>query len=267
MNERMAGPIRLRDWGGPGPRVLFTHGMAAHSHWWDSTIERLRGVVHAAALDFRGHGDSEWREDGVYTAQTWVDDIENARWALGWDRFVLCGHSMGARMALEYAEQQAPRLRGVAAVDFLPEINASRASRFTRARGRPQPVYPTQDDAVSRFRLEPGGTVLGPEPLRELGLRSVRPFADGWSWKFDWRCLNHYRMSPVWPQLSVIPVPALLVRGERSEIISPADLERVRADMPKARALEVAGAHHHVPLDRPDEMAQALRTFLAELPA
>ncbi|MDE2143962.1 MAG: alpha/beta hydrolase [Elusimicrobia bacterium] len=260
-----AGPVHLRDWGGSGAPVLLLHGMAAHSHWWDGVAPRWNGSLRAAAVEFRGHGDSDWSETGVYSADLWLEDIETARRALGWERFILCGHSMGARMALNYAERHPGRLRGVAAVDFLPELRADRPSRFSRAGGRPQPVYPTQDDAVARFRLEPGGTTMAPEEMRRLGQESVRPSGAGWSWKFDWRCLS-IPITPVWPQLSAIRVPAMVARGSLSELIGPEDFRRVAAEVNAVSAVTIEGAHHHVPLDKPVELAQAVADFAADLP-
>jgi pimeloyl-ACP methyl ester carboxylesterase len=266
VTQTKAGPIQVRDWGGPGAPILLLHGMAAHSHWWDLVAPLWRGTLHAAALDFRGHGDSDWASDGGYTADLWIEDIETARKALGWDRFILCGHSMGGRMALNYAERHPDRLRGVAAVDFLPEIRSNRPSRFSRASGRPQPVYPSQEDAVARFRLEPGGTSMEPAAVRKLGLESVRARGEGWSWKFDWRCLS-LPIPPVWPQLAAIRVPALVVRGGLSALITPEDFARVAADVRASAAVTIPGAHHHVPLDKPAELAAAVAEFAASLPA
>lgn len=263
---RKAGPLFIRDWGGAGAPLLLAHGMAANTHWWDRTIPHLKESFHAAAFDFRGHGDSDWNEDGVYTSETWIDDVEAARAALGWDRFTLCGHSMGARITLEYAARHPGRLRGLIAVDFLPEVVAGKNSRFSRARGRPQPVYPDQEKMVERFRLEPDGTELGDEDMRALGRHGVRPSGDGFTWKFDWRSLTHYRLEPVWPQLEAVRVPALVVRGELSTIISREDLARVARELRGARSLEIAGAHHHVPLDKPAELARAVADFAASLP-
>ncbi|MFI5347761.1 MAG: alpha/beta fold hydrolase [Elusimicrobiota bacterium] len=259
-----AGPLQLRDWGGEGAPILLVHGMAAHSHWWDTVVPHWSGTLRAAALDFRGHGDSDWAEGGTYSAGLWLEDIETARKALGWERFILCGHSMGARMALNYAERHPGRLRGVAAVDFLTEIHSDRPSRFSRASGRPQPVYPTEDDAVARFRLEPGGTALTPEEMRRLGMESVRPSGAGWTWKFDWRCLS-IPIPPVWPQLAAISVPAMVARGELSDLIGPVDFARVAADLRAVSAVTIEGAHHHVPLDRPAELARAVADFAAGL--
>lgn len=261
-----SGPLHLTDWGGSGVPILLTHGMAAHSHWWDAVAPRLGSAFHAAALDFRGHGESDWTEDGRYTADLWISDIETARRALGWDRFVLCGHSMGARMALAYAERHPDRLRGVAAVDFLAELKTDRPSRFSRASGRPQPVYATQDDAVARFRLEPGGTTMPPEQMRALGRASVRPSGAGWTWKFDWRALS-IPIPPVWPQLAAIRVPAMVARGSLSDLIGPEDFARVASEVRAVSAVVIPGAHHHVPLDKPAELADAVAAFAADLPA
>lgn len=260
MTERKAGAVSIRDWGGSGAPALLAHGMAAHSHWWDRVVPRWEGALHAVALDFRGHGDSDWLSDGVYGAEAWIEDIETTRRALGWERFVLCGHSMGARVALGYAERHPERLRGVVAVDFLPEVRPG-SGRFARLLRRSQPRYATEDDAVARFRLEPDGTALTPEEVRALGRQGVRATSDGgWSWKFDWRCLSA-RPAPVWPQLPRIRVPALLVRGELTTLVSREDFARMAAALPGARALEIAGAHHHVPLDRPAELAAAIAAF------
>jgi pimeloyl-ACP methyl ester carboxylesterase len=261
-----AGPVHLRDWGGSGHPILLLHGMAAHTHWWDDVVQLWTGRLRAAAVDFRGHGDSERTPDGFYSAELWVEDIETARKALGWERFILCGHSMGARIALTYAQRHPERLRGVAAVDFLPEVRADRPSRFKRASGRLQPVYLSEDDILSRFRLEPGGTSMSPEKVRALGREGVRREGEGWTWKFDWRCLS-LPIPPVWPQLPEIRVPALMVRGELSAIIGPEDFARVLRETPGSRGVTIAGAHHHVPLDKPGELAAAVAEFAADLPA
>jgi pimeloyl-ACP methyl ester carboxylesterase len=260
-----AGPLQIRDWGGPGANVLLLHGMAANTHWWDDVVPLWNGRLRAAALDFRGHGDSERTPDGAYTTDLWVDDVETARRALGWDRFILCGHSMGARIALTFAQRHPERLRAVAAVDFLPEVRADRPSRFKRASGRPQPVYNSEDDILSRFRLEPGGTSMTAEKIRALGREGVRREGDGWTWKFDWRCLS-IPIPPVWPQLPEIRVPSLMVRGSLSAIIGPEDFERVTRETAGSRGVTIEGAQHHVPLDKPAELAAAVAEFAASLP-
>ncbi len=266
MTSQKAGPVHLRDWGGPGVPLLLTHGMAAHTHWWDAVAPLWKGVFHAAALDFRGHGDSDWLEGGPYISASWVEDIETARNALGWERFVLVGHSMGARIALDYAERHGPRLRGVCAIDFLPEFYASRERRYEKTRALAQPVYDNEEVMLAKFRLQPPGTLLDAKGLRELGRHGVRHTPRGWSWKFDWRSFA-FPYGPVWPQLANISVATMIMRGEHSTVMPRAAFDRVVAGLPSGRGVEIAGAHHHVPLDKPAELAAAVAAWAAALPA
>jgi pimeloyl-ACP methyl ester carboxylesterase len=262
--SRKAGAVHLRDWGGPGLPVLLTHGMAANTHWWDSVVPRWKGVFHAAALDFRGHGDSEWLADEAYTSRVWVEDIERAREALGWERFILVGHSMGARIALDYAERHGDRLRGVCAIDFLPEFYASRERKFSKTRARAQPVYDNEEIMLAKFRLQPPGTLLDEAGLRELGRHGVRQTPLGWSWKFDWRSFS-FPYGPVWEQLPKIAPDALIVRGEHSTVMTREAMDKVVSGLPRGRGLEIAGAHHHIPLDKPAELAAAVASWAATL--
>jgi pimeloyl-ACP methyl ester carboxylesterase len=250
--------LHLAAWDGEGPPVLLVHGMGAHAGWWGEVGSRLAEKARPVALDLSGHGDSGWRDDGHYSGVVWSSDIEDARHALGWDRFLLCGHSLGARVALEYAAAHPERLSALALVDFLPEF---RGTRFSRARSHPQPFYGSEEEVVRRFRLQPDGTVLRGEALEALGRGSVKKTGLGWTWKYDWRAFK-YRYEPVWQTLGRVRAPTLVVRGEHSRVMSAEDMQRVAAGVRGARALELAGAHHHVPLDAPDALADALAELL-----
>ncbi|MDD5304180.1 MAG: alpha/beta hydrolase [Elusimicrobia bacterium] len=266
MTSRKVGAIHLREWGGPGVPLLLLHGMAAHTHWWDPVVPAWKGTFHVAALDFRGHGDSDWLEGEAYESARWVEDIETARKAMGWERFILVGHSMGARIALDYAERHGDRLRGVAAIDFLPEFYESRSRSHETVRSRPQPVYDTEETMLAKFRLQPPGTLLDEAGLRELGRHGVRRGPLGWSWKFDWRSFS-FPYGPIWEQLPGIAVDALIVRGEHSTVMPREIMDKVVALLPRGRGVEIAGAHHHIPLDKPEELAAAVSAWAASLPA
>lgn len=262
MTSRRAGPVHLRAFGGAGAPVLLTHGMAAHTHWWDPVVPHWDGALAAAALDF--HGDGDWLEDGAYTSERWVEDIETARAALGWDHFLLAGHSMGARIALDYAERHGDRLLGVVAVDFLPEFYSSRERSYEKTRSRPQPVYPAPEAMIEKFRLQPPGTLLDAGGLRALGEKGVKRRGEGWTWKFDWRAFS-FPYGPVWPQLARVTPRALIVRGEHGTVTPREALDRIVAGLPRGAGAEVPGAHHHAPLDKPAELARLIEDFAAGL--
>jgi len=255
--------LHLARWGEGGVPVLLVHGMGAHSHWWDDVAPALAAAgLSPVAVDLRGHGDSGWRADGVYTTEAFVADVEEARRTLGWERFHLVGHSLGARVALEYAAAHGGRLESLTAIDFLVE-GWQGGRGFDRAKARAQPYYPDEESAVARFRLQPPGTTLDAAALARLGRLSVKRAPEGWTWKFYWRCFG-VGVGPVWPTLSRIETPTLIARGTRSALMDEAALRRAAEALPKGRAAAVAGAHHHVPLDNPKDLARLLAEFIRE---
>ena len=60
--------LNYLDWGGRGkPPLVLVHGGRDHARSWDWTAEALREDYHVIAMDHRGHGDSDWVSDGVYS--------------------------------------------------------------------------------------------------------------------------------------------------------------------------------------------------------
>jgi pimeloyl-ACP methyl ester carboxylesterase len=246
--------LHMEAWDGDGPPMLLVHGMGAHTGWWESVGGLLAESSRPVALDLSGHGESAWRPNGDYSSQGWAGDIEEARHVLGWSTFTLVGHSLGARIALEYAAAHPERLDRLVVVDFFP---GSIAGRFSRARSVPQPRYESEAAALSRFRLQPDGTVLDSAALEALGRRSVKKLGGAWTWKYDWRAFR-YKYEPVAPVLPRVRVPALVVRGGLSTVMTEDDLKAVTASLPGSRGLTIPQAHHHVPLDAPEELVRAL---------
>ena len=64
-----------------------------------------------------------------------------------------------------------------------------------------------------------------------------------------------------------LQVPALLVRGSESALVSTAAVAQTRRLRPDIEIVEVADADHYVPEEKPDEIAAIVTRFIAGLPA
>jgi len=71
--------LHIARWDGSGTPILLLHGMAANTHWWDPVVPHLSARFKPFALDFHGHGDSEWLAGAHYSTELFVQDIEEAR--------------------------------------------------------------------------------------------------------------------------------------------------------------------------------------------
>lgn len=114
-----AGMLAVNDGGGPPGRlpVVFVHSLAGNTAQWRAQLEHLRPERRAVALDLRGHGRSAAPADELYTLDAMADDVAAVVDALGIDRFVLVGHSMGGDVAMTYAARHPDRVAGLLLAD------------------------------------------------------------------------------------------------------------------------------------------------------
>src|SRR5580698_9228236 len=102
------------EWGAPdAPPIVLLHGGHQSAHSWDLVSLHLAQHFRVLALDQRGHGDSEWVRDVAYSNHEMALDAEAFITALGLQRAILVGHSMGGRNAMLVARREATRLRAL----------------------------------------------------------------------------------------------------------------------------------------------------------
>lgn len=263
-------PVRGRrlhylEWGdAEAPPLLLLHGGTAHAHWWTYFVAALGAGFRVLALDLLGHGDSEWSADPVYSIEEHAADVGAFIATMGFASLTLVGHSFGGLVSIEYAAASPERLARLVLVDTRTRLTPS-GVRFMRAlRAAPRRRYATQAEAVENFRLLPDGNAAAEGVLKHVAAHAFRQDADGhWVLKFDRRALGRPTARDLVSRLARIPCPILFVRGAFSDVVSAEDVRNVTAAVPRMRVVEIADAHHHVMLDRPEALADAVREFLA----
>jgi pimeloyl-ACP methyl ester carboxylesterase len=105
---------------GAGQRpLLLVHGFTGAKEDFTPWFERLAEAGwHAVAPDLRGHGSSSQpASEADYSFELMADDMLGLADVLGWDRFVLLGHSMGGMIAQFMACAAPERLDGLILMD------------------------------------------------------------------------------------------------------------------------------------------------------
>lgn len=261
--------FHYRDW--PSARtgaqdLVLLHGFTGHARSWDSLAQALSADYRVLALDQRGHGESEWAVPDEYGVDYMVSDLEAFVAALGLDRFVLLGLSMGGRNAIHYAGKRPPELERLVILDIGPETAAAGSARIT-AGVQARDTFESVDEAIAQART--ANPNADEAEQRHRVAHNLMQMPDGqWTYRYD-RALRdpaNPRPRPTpeegWRLLANIAVPALLVRGEVSDVLAREVADRMVETIPDCRFQEVAGSGHSIPLDRPRELLEALRTFL-----
>lgn len=261
--------LHLLEWDGASheeaPVLLFVHGGCANAHWWCHSAAHLAGEFRVLSLDLGGHGDSDPLSDGNYSLEGHRDDLIDVVRQLELRRVALIGHSFGGFVSLIAAPHLAGHLSALILVDSRGHIRP-RAARYLAALCRfPNPVYASRDEAMRSFQLLPRHTAASAEVLAHVAAHSIRRTADDtWTLAFDRRALRAAQTRDLSAEMRHVPAPVLLVRGSESTALSAPAQRRLAAEIPGARTVEIAGAHHHVMLDRPGAFAAAVAAFLRD---
>jgi pimeloyl-ACP methyl ester carboxylesterase len=238
-------------------KLVLLHGAGANAHWWDHHAPDLSEHFHVVALDFRGHGDSDFPQQ--LRAGAFSDDLDALLEHLAAPEAILVGHSLGAHVAVEHAARSA-QTTGLVLLDLTRGASRSRQRATRLALGLNQ-GYRSREQAIRRFRFLPAAPHADEETRHRIAASSVRKEADGsYGFKFDPRWFG------VPPRgrsdLGNIHCPTLLLRGEKSALLTRQGAREIVSAIPDARLVEIAGAGHHVHIDRPAPVLEAMREFL-----
>jgi pimeloyl-ACP methyl ester carboxylesterase len=99
--------------------LLLVHGFTGAKEDFTPWLDRLADAGwHAVAPDLRGHGaSSKPAADAAYSFEILADDVLRLADALGWEQFVLLGHSMGGMVAQFMALKAAARTDALILMD------------------------------------------------------------------------------------------------------------------------------------------------------
>jgi haloacetate dehalogenase len=115
--------IHLRH-GGAGPPLLLLHGNPLTHVMWHRIAPRLAEEFTVVAADLRGYGDSSkppgGDDHGGYSFRAMARDQVEVMSALGFERFFVCGHDRGGRVAHRMALDDRERVAKVAFLDIVP---------------------------------------------------------------------------------------------------------------------------------------------------
>lgn len=261
--------IELLTWGEVGkPGLLYLHGNAAHADWWSFIAPLFARDHRCAAISWSGMGRSDWRER--YSIPTFANEalgaIEVAQLAASGAGPVIVAHSFGGFPTLRLASHHPEAIAGAILVDSAPP-RAEGGPPPRLAQGRTHnPRYSSIESALRRFRFLPEQDEGLPEIIDWIARNALHevPETDeapgGWTWRFDPQFWANFQRGDFG---SMPKVPLGIIVGEKSALFPSGRLEELQALIPDLRFTTVIeGAYHHVLVDHPLELIEAIRAGL-----
>ncbi len=254
LNAIEAGPARS----GLAPVVLL-HGLFGQARNLGRLQRRLSSDRLVVAFDLRSHGAST---AGLLEPRAMAADVAETMGALGMNRAVVAGHSLGGKVAMAVALDHPDTVLRLLVADIAPVAHAHGNVRLARAlqaltltagltrAAADAALTPAIDDpAVRSLLLQNLST--GERPHWRFGLDEIArsiDLAEGW---------------PAWPKETRYDGPSLFVRGGRSNHLLEEHMAVIRPLFPAAEMVSIDGAGHWLHGEKPDEFLAVTRGFVA----
>lgn len=264
-NNRLVADVGGKD---SAPAVLLLHGGGQTRHsWGQAQKDLIKAGYYVVSFDARGHGESDWIADGDYSVGAQVGDLVAVIQAIG-GKPALVGASMGGVNSLIACGTDTGLASALVLVDVTPRLE-------------PQGVAHIHDFMAANpdgfARIEDAGDAAAaynpsrPRPRSLDGLRkNLRLRANGrWYWHWDPKFIagpRNAKLADMSERMldaaAKVRIPALLVRGQQSDVVSPEGAAELRGAMPQLEFVDIKGAGHMIAGDRNDAFNSAVHAFL-----
>ncbi|MHB1057093.1 MAG: alpha/beta fold hydrolase [Rhodanobacter sp.] len=249
--------------GGQGPTIVLLHGFAADKNVWLKTAKLLTPHFHLIIPDLPGWGESSRDAGASYNIDAQAARLDGFVQALGLQRFLLVGHSMGGAIAGVYASEHPGHVAGLALVDAFGLKGRENAFDRSAMAGKNPFVY---DD---RAGFERATSLAFDKPLDLPGRfvdvlvrRNRRDHA------FIQRSFDELREPSqylsVQNRLGRLSMPVLGLWCHDDRIVDISALDSLRNGLTAASAISTStinGCNHMPMLEKPEQTAQILTGF------
>ncbi len=241
-----------------GPALILLHGYTDSHRSFDLLRPHLPEAWRIIAITARGHGQSEKPESG-YEIASMAADVKALLDALGIERALVAGHSMGAATALQFAADYPERVSGLVLIGAFASFHDKEGVTELAAA-----VALFQEHVDPEFVLAfQESTFADPIPQRFLDTvigESLRCPA------FVWRALLQGLLDTAIIDAALrCQAPALLIRGQEDAFVPLSDQLKLRDTLPSARIFTMQGVGHAPHWERPAETAALISAFAGEL--
>ncbi|MET7296139.1 3-oxoadipate enol-lactonase [Streptomyces griseoloalbus] len=241
LNHRTEGPASA-------PPLLLGPSLGTSYALWDEVAPELSVTHRVVRWDLPGHGGSA---AGLIGAGATVGDLAGLVLALadalGIERFAYAGVSLGGAVGLHLAVHHPDRLTSLAVICSSAHFNGAKPWQERAARVRSEGLADLAEGADARW-FTSGFTVPGlVRDHREADPEAYAACCDALA-AFDLR-----------DRLAEVSVPTLLVAGREDPATPPEHLREIADAVPDAALVEIPGASHLAPAQRPEAVLTALR--------
>ena len=270
--------LQARVWGDESlPPLLALHGWLDNAGTFDTLAPLICTHFHIVAIDFPGHGLSQWRPAGAwYHYVDYVSDVIAVAEKFGWKRFSLLGHSLGGTVASVVAACRPQSVDKLLLIEALGPITAPADDALNQLRrGMNQRaafeeklrVFAREEEAIDiRCKVND----LSRDAATALVRRGLKAVPGGFSWSSDPRLTLSTPLRYTEDQMLVvlrgIEAKTLLVLAQPEPPYLPREMIQRRIEQVRDIAVHRIDGTHHLHLENAAPIAKLIGDFVAKNP-
>ncbi len=248
-----------KEYPGPGQPLIIMHGLFGMLDNWHNLARSFSENYHVFLVDLRNHGQSPHSSDFSYPLM--AADIAELMQHLGLSKAAILGHSMGGKVAMEFALENPEKCSELIVVDIAPvQYRPGHDDIFAALFS-----IDLKDGTRKRSELDEEMAKYIPEfGTRQFLLKSLVRDGDGFAWKFNLDALHHHyeKIIAGIEGARDYTGPTLFIRGSESRYVRDEHWSRIEELFPLAKLSTVEGAGHWVHAEKPQELIQLVKEFL-----
>lgn len=251
---------------GEGKPLIILHGLFGQSDNWNSIGKQLSELGYAVYLvDVRNHGQSPHSDSWNY--QVMSDDVLELINDCGLSKngeVILLGHSMGGKVAMQFAIDHQKLLDKLIIVDIAPKYYQPHHQNIIKGLlsvDLNQLKTRKEADAILSEYIQDIGTK---QFLLKNLYRNDDTSENEYSWRFNLEVISS-QIETIGESLSegaTSNTPTLFIKGSKSNYIHNDDLELIQKVFPKSILETIDDAGHWLHAEKPKAFLEAIIKFI-----
>lgn len=245
--------LSYNEWGAQKKQntLICVHGLTRNSHDFDALAQQISSKTRVICPDVVGRGQSDrFSNPKLYNLPQYFNDMTALIARLNVTQVDWLGTSMGGLIGMFLAIQLNSPIKRLILNDVGPHIPASALRRIGRyAKSPPSFQTPEEAEVYIRKIYAPFG-LLTDEQWQHITNNSIRQVENENTYILDYdpAVIQNLRFKirsiNLWPVWEQIKCPVLVIRGEKSDILSLKTVNRMQTTCPKFEVLTVKDAGH-----------------------
>lgn len=252
--------LNYKKYGEKGRVIVILHGLFGMLDNWNTMAKRLSENFQVYILDQRNHGKSFHSDELSYDLMT--EDLMTFVDMHGLNQINLVGHSMGGKVAMNFALKYPKYVERLIVVDIAPITYAPAHQLIFAALESVDLSQNLSRSDISKIMSE---KIAQPAIIQFLMKNLGRNKDKNLEWKMNWRviqrnydAMNHW----VLQEEKSFEGEALFIKGARSNYIQEEDQIAILKYFPNAKIIAIQQAGHWVHAEQPDALLDVLQQFI-----